>query len=103
MDGAVIVIGLVMGVVWAIVGNRIAAGKGRGVALWTIVCFLTGLIGVVIVAVLPSKRVAEVAAAPEPAPDAWLEELRKLSELHDTRALSDEEFAHEKERVLAHR
>ena len=39
----------------------------------------------------------------EEAPDAWMEQLTKLTDLHDAGTLSDEEYAHEKERVLAHR
>ncbi len=52
----------------------------------------------------PEARAAQMALQPVPdvVPESWTEEMRKVGELHDAGTLSDEEFAHEKERLLAH-
>ena len=52
---ALILIPLVMGAVFAFIGYSIAKGKGREPVLWAVICFLFGLIGVIIIAVLPDQ------------------------------------------------
>ena len=49
------------------------------------------------------KKAAELAPVAPVAPVlSSTEELKTLSALHDSGGLTDEEFTHEKERVLAH-
>jgi hypothetical protein len=109
--GATLVVGIAFGLLWAYFGRRLAIRKGRSATIWPIVCFLTGLIGLIVLAIVPATAAKKAEAArpaqapPAPVPDtvplAWVEEMRHIGELHDAGTLSDDEFAHEKERLLA--
>ena len=48
--------GVVGGIIFAIICNRVAAAKGRGVVLWTVLGFFFSLISLIVVAILPSKK-----------------------------------------------
>ncbi len=49
-------ISLVIGIVFAVVCNRIAVSKGRGPILWAILGFFFSLISLIIILVLPRKN-----------------------------------------------
>lgn len=48
--------GVIGGIIFAIICNRIAAAKNRGVVLWTILGFFFSLIATIVIAILPRKR-----------------------------------------------
>ena len=57
---------LVFVVVWvicAIVGALIADRKGRSTALWALVCLITGVFGILVIAVLPRQKDGEVSVS----------------------------------------
>ena len=47
---------LFMAAIFAFIGYSIAKGKGREPVLWAVICFLFGLLGVIIIAVLPDQN-----------------------------------------------
>ena len=48
--------GVIGGIIFAIICNRFAAAKGRGVVLWTVLGFFFSLISLLVLALLPRKR-----------------------------------------------
>lgn len=52
---AFLLVGLFMSAVFAFIGYSIAKGKGREPVLWAVLCFFLGLLGVIIIAVLPDQ------------------------------------------------
>ena len=49
----------------------------------------------------PQQQVPAAPPPPAPTEDSDVEQLQKLSQLHDSGALTDEEFAAEKAKILA--
>lgn len=49
-------ISLLVAIVFAYFCHRIAAGKGRGPVLWTVLGFLFPIIAIIVIALLPPKR-----------------------------------------------
>lgn len=108
-SGVAWVVAIVVALLFSLWGTNMAEHRGRNKTVWGIVCFLTGLLGIIVLAFVPKteeKKREEVQkyipTVPDTVPVAWTEEIRQLSDLHDAGTLSDEEFAHEKERILAH-
>ena len=52
------VVGLIIALICAYLGHRIAVSKGRGPVLWAIICFIFPLIGLIIILLLPPKTAA---------------------------------------------
>ena len=97
------VIALAFGVIWATACHQLAKKKGRRPWMWAFLGLLGGLVSLVVLALLPNLRSKEAAQHLERAlPTARLDRLGTLGELHDKGALSDDEFAVEKEWVLHH-
>jgi Short C-terminal domain len=110
-SGAFWLFALFWGLIWAAVGANMAKKRGRSETVWGVVCFVIGLVGVIVLAIAGKteekkredvQKYLPTSQVPNTVPPDWTEELRKLGELHDSGALSDEEFTHEKERILAH-
>lgn len=107
-----------IGVLWALLGKRMATRRGRNATVWPIVCFFFGPLGIITLAIVgatdeaKAAKQAEMATAvaaavaaktvPDVVPLSWTEEMQKLADLHDAGTLTDEEFAQEKTRLLAH-
>ncbi len=47
------IIGLIVAIICAYLGYRIAAGKGRSTTLWPILCFIFPLIGLIVLLLIP--------------------------------------------------
>jgi hypothetical protein len=48
--------GVIGGIIFAIICNRVADAKGRGVVMWTILGFFFSLISLIVLAILPRKK-----------------------------------------------
>ncbi|MGZ4257173.1 MAG: SHOCT domain-containing protein [Gaiellaceae bacterium] len=114
-----IVIGLLFGVLWAWLATRMAKSRGRNPITWGIISFVFGLFGIAALAIAgktgeqkalelqstatatPQADASEV-HVPDTVPESWTQEVERLGKLHDSGALSDEEFEAKKEKVLAH-
>jgi hypothetical protein len=109
---------IILWAVCAIVGAVIADSKGRNPFLWAVLCLVFGLVGILVISVLPNEKpavqphpvftrspnaVRPNAVTPTIAttPSATVtSDLQQLSSMHERGALSDEEFAAAKARVL---
>ena len=49
------IIGLLVAILCAYLGHRIAVSKGRGPVLWAVICFIFPLLGLIIILLLPPK------------------------------------------------
>jgi hypothetical protein len=49
------IVGLLIAILCAYLGHKIAVSKGRGPVLWAIICFIFPLIGLIIILLLPPK------------------------------------------------
>jgi len=52
------IVGLIIALICAYLGHRIAVSKGRGPVLWAIICFIFPVIGLIIILLLPPKTAA---------------------------------------------
>ena len=110
MNTGIVLSGLAIGVfLWGPLAYRMARNRGRNVWGWYVAGVLIGLIALIALAIAGKTREKKAAEIPGAAAVAdgrsglsTVEELRGLADLHDHGALTDEEYAHEKEHVLAH-
>jgi hypothetical protein len=52
---AVIVVWVICAIVGALIGDK----KGRSAGLWAVICLITGVFGILVVAVMPKQRTEE--------------------------------------------
>jgi Short C-terminal domain len=107
------IIGLAVGLIlWGPLAYNMAKNRGRQVWVWYATGVLLGFIPLIVLGILgktdakKEAEIQEVAAAAKAMAGSTprlghVEELQGLAELHDKGALTDEEYAHEKEHVLA--
>ncbi len=103
MTGTEVVIVLLFWALWIWAGVHMARSRGRDPTTWGIICFLTGVFGVIALAIAGDSREAREAEREwrQPRSVDYTEQLRRLSVLHDDGALSDTEYDQEKRKVLA--
>lgn len=99
---------VILWIACAVAGALIAESKGRNPGLWAVLCLIFGLVGILVISVLSSEKppaqqpMAAFTRAPSAAtPTATMTgDLQQLISMHERGALSDEEFAAAKARVL---
>jgi hypothetical protein len=106
-----IISGLFLGLVlWGPIAAVMARDRGRNALAWYFGGVVIGFIALIILGVQGKtdekkaaelREVAAATAAAGPSSAGHVGELRELAELHDKGALTDEEYAHEKEHVFA--
>ncbi len=92
----IIGLGLAIKILMGVICLNIAVGKGHSGA-WFFVGFLLGIIGIVIILCLSPKKETEYFMPP---PMMVADEIKKLNELREMGALTDEEFNDKKKELL---
>jgi hypothetical protein len=96
-------IALVVALICIAACYQLAKKKGRRPWLWAVLGFVAGIVALIVLALLPNLREKETEVEIARAlPTARLDRLAALGELHDKGALSDGEFAVEKDWVMRH-
>jgi hypothetical protein len=104
---ALLITGLFFGLIlWGPIAAVMAKNRGRNVWAWYFGGVVIGFIALIILGLqgkTDEKKAAEIReVAAAAASVGRVEDLRGLAELHDKGALTDDEYTHEKSRVLAH-
>jgi hypothetical protein len=107
MDPAVWTVMVMVWVISAIICCTVADSKGHSSLGWLMLGFLFGPLAVLIIVAIPGQtptptREPEVSVSPKPVvmDGTIADELIKLADLKDRGALSEEEFAAQKARLL---
>ena len=102
---ALVVVYLVVAIAIVVIAWRVADDRGRRPGVWGGLAFLFGIFALLVLILLPSKAEERQAAPIDTSAGVdyldQLERLERLNRLRQSGALTDEEYEHQKQRLLS--
>ncbi len=99
---ALVVVYLVVAIAIVVIAWRVADDRGRRPGVWGGLAFLFGIFALLVLILLPSKAEERQAAPIDTSAGVdYLDQLERLNRLRQSGALTDEEYEHQKQRLLS--